>query len=80
MEPPCRHYCYHLEGNTLAERPKEWRWLCLFTTCTTPTHLLLSFLPSVFIDLNHLPGPSRTILKMEGRKEEGGREEKGKRR
>lgn len=43
-------------------------------------HLLLPSLPFVFIDLNHFPGPSRAILEMEGRKEERGREEKGKRR
>jgi hypothetical protein len=45
-----------------------------------PALLLLPFLPFVFIDFSHLPDPSRAVSQMEGRKEERGREEKGKRR
>ena len=78
---PCLHGTQgHVPPWTLPLEPrssalpkgKGLGWSCLFTTC----HPHPPTLPFEFIDLNHLPGPSRTILEMEGRKEERGREKR----
>lgn len=52
-------------------------WLCLLAR-HIPALPLQPFLPFVLIDLSRLPGPSRSIVEMEGReKKKRGREEKG---